>query len=397
MNQNDGCPGNAGNSPQNVTLFALFTAFFRVGLTAFGGPAMIPHIRKLVVERHAWIAEKDFRLGLSICQVIPGATVMQLAAYVGLRLRGLTGSLTAFCGFGLPAFLLIVVLSWLYFQYQDFPVTISAFAGLKVIVLAIILNATIDFSKKYIQALPDVLIAAGAAFGILTHIHPALIILAAMLIGIAIYKDTKEKPHNTATNCNNSNGKNALRLGASLAALLVILWLVSSDLFWLTFRMMRIDLFAFGGGFAALPVMLHEVVTVSGWLSEKTFLDGIALGQITPGPIVITAAFVGFAIKGLLGAMVATIGIFSPSILMLVWAVPHCDRLLGSKYFQRAMRASLATLDGLMAATVVALAMPIGWNISGILLGLCAFIALRFKTDILWVVLVGAVASLVLL
>lgn len=397
MNRNEECPSQTIDSQRNITLFRIFTAFFRVGLTAFGGPAMIPHIRKLVVERHAWVTEKDFRLGLSICQVIPGATVMQLAAYVGLRLHGLIGSLTAFCGFGLPAFLLITGLSWLYFHYQDLPALIPALAGLKVIVLAIILSAAIDFVKKYIRTIPDILIAAGAAAGILVHIHPALIILAAMLIGVAIYRDEKE--HTPKSEAKNMHviGSNALRLGASIAIVLVIMWLLSPDLFWLAFRMMRIDLFAFGGGFAALPVMLHEVVTVTGWLSEKTFLDGIALGQVTPGPIVITAAFVGFAVKGLIGAVAATIGIFSPSILMLVWAVSHCDRLLGSAIFQRAMRASLATLGGLMAATAVALAMPVTWSLSGLLLGLCAFLALRFKIDVLWVILAGVAASLLFL
>ena len=94
-----------------VPLPRLFGAFFRIGLTAFGGPAMIPHIRRLVIDRTGWLPEADFKTGLAVCQAIPGATVAQLAAYAGLRLRGLAGALTAFVGFMLPAVLLITGLS----------------------------------------------------------------------------------------------------------------------------------------------------------------------------------------------------------------------------------------------------------------------------------------------
>ena len=94
--------------------------------------------------------------------------------------------------------------------------------------------------------------------------------------------------------------------------------------------MMKIDLFAFGGGFTSLPLMLHEVVELRGWIDEKTFMNGIALGQVTPGPIVITATFVGYLLYGFWGSVVATLSIFTPSFLMLVIINPFFDRLKAS-------------------------------------------------------------------
>jgi chromate transporter len=108
----------------------------------------------------------------------------------------------------------------------------------------------------------------------------------------------------------------------TLLSVLLVLCLIDRNLFNLATLMMRIDLFAFGGGFASLPLMLHEIVNVRGWMDNKTFMDGIALGQVTPGPIVITSTFVGYMSYGLRGAIVATIAIFTPSLLMVIVVTP---------------------------------------------------------------------------
>ena len=105
----------------------------------------------------------------------------------------------------------------------------------------------------------------------------------------------------------------------------LILYVLHHDLFDLAALMFRIDLFAFGGGFASLPLMLHEVVDVRRWMDYQTFMNGIALGQITPGPIVITAAFVGYILYGPVGGAIATLGIFLPSFLMIIGTVPYYD------------------------------------------------------------------------
>ena len=123
----------------------LFISFFRLGLTAFGGPAMVAHIRELSTERHQWLDHADFKNGVALCQSIPGAIAMQVAAYVGLKVRGIPGALAAYIGFGLPAFILMLILSVLYARCNSLPKFISLFNGLQVIVVAIIFNAICSF------------------------------------------------------------------------------------------------------------------------------------------------------------------------------------------------------------------------------------------------------------
>ncbi|GAB6037933.1 chromate efflux transporter [Fundidesulfovibrio butyratiphilus] len=390
-------PPNGAHAPPKVPLATLFGTFLRLGLTAFGGPAMVWHIRALAAERRRWITEEDFRLGLSLCQMIPGATAMQVAAFVGFRLRGLAGALAAFVGFGLPAFGLITALSFFYFRYQNVGWILATFASLKTVVVAIIASAALDFVRKYTACFMDALIGFGSACGVLLQVPPALIVVAATLLGAVAYGDAPAAACGAQASAPANQRNACFRLLAGLGLLVGLLAAYSTDLAGLALRMMRVDLFAFGGGFAALPMMLHEVVRNAGWLTEKTFLDGIALGQITPGPIVITSAFVGYAVQGVVGAAAAAIGMFAPSITLLVWAVPRCDSLLGSAAFRRALRACLATLGGLMAAMVVVLARPVAWSPANIGLCLCAFGALRLRVDILWVVLGGVGASLGLL
>jgi len=376
----------------HVPLAHLFAAFFHIGLTAFGGPAMIPHIRRLVIDSKGWMTEADFKTGLAVCQAIPGATVAQLAAYVGLRLHGLGGALSAFAAFMLPAFLLITALSGLYFRYQDLPRLLLAFDGLKILVVAIVISAALDFIAKYTRQNLDKLLALGAALAFVAKIHPVVILCCVAVTGMFILPPPALLPPRPTR----ANGFRTpiLFLGGLIAGY-ALLWILRPDLMHLARLMMGVDLVAFGGGFAALPIMLHEVVTRMGWMTQAVFMDGIALGQVTPGPIVLTSAFVGYAQAGLTGATAAAIGIFTPSLLILVWVVPVCDRLLASRLFQKALRASLASLGGLMAAVAAGLGVSLDWTWPGAVLGLTAFAALRRKIDVLWVVLAGTGAWIV--
>lgn len=143
--------------------------------------------------------------------------------------------------------------------------------------------------------------------------------------------------------------------------------------------------------------MLNQVVHVRNWMDSKTFMDGIALGQVTPGPIVITATFVGYQIAGLLGAVIGTIAIFSPSFLMVLITVPYLDRLRNSLLFRRALRGVLASFVGLLLAVTVQFALAASWTSRSVLLALGGFVALRLRIDVLWVVLIAAGVSILLL
>ena len=378
----------------------LFASFLRLGLTAFGGPAMVAYIRDLAVKKRQWLSQETFEDGTALCQSIPGATAMQTAAYVGLRAGGPLGALAAFVGFGLPAFLLMVLLSAAYRQTRDLATVVAAFRGLHVLVIAIIANAAFDFGRKSIRNWRDAFIAAVAALFLGLHGNPMLMIAAAALLGLILYRGLA--PVTVPARAAEVSGPTAygrfllfflLFLAIGLAALA----LLDARLVRLAALMMKVDVFAFGGGFASIPLMLHEVVDRLHWLDAPTFLDGIALGQVTPGPIVITATFVGYQVAGLPGALAGTVGIFAPSFVMGLLAVPQLDRLQHSASVRRALRGALASFIGLLVAVTVQFALAVPWSLPAVLLASATFAALRLKVDILWVVLAGALLSVFLL
>lgn len=180
---------------------------------------------------------------------------------------------------------------------------------------------------------------------------------------------------------------------ALTAVVLSLLFTVDLRLFKLAVLMFRIDLLAFGGGFASVPIMFHEIVDVRRWLDGPTLLNGIALGQITPGPIVITATFIGYFLYGPPGGIVATISVFLPSFLVVVGAAPYYDRLRMSGNFQKANEGILCSFVGLLFSVTVRFAMNVSWDVIRVMLAVAAFVALRLKVKILWVVLIGTIIS----
>ncbi len=385
---------------EGPSLPRLFGSFLRLGITAFGGPAMVAYIRDLAVRKNRWVSPDSFAEGTALCQTIPGATAMQVAAYVGLRARGAMGALASFAGFGLPAFLLMTILSVLYSVSRDIQPVASAFRGLHVIVVALVATAVVTFGRSTIKNWRDAILALGAGAFLYKGGSPILAILLSAGVGTVLYQGI-----NLPVSSFHSDGPagkwHTVRfvLSAVLVGCVVMggLFVFDRRLFDLTALMMKVDVFAFGGGFASVPVMLHQVVDVRHWMDSKTFMDGIAMGQITPGPIVITATFVGYQLAGLLGALAGTVAVFSPSFLMVLITVPYFDRLQHSVLFRKALRGILASFVGLLLAVTVQFAIAVSWTAPTVLIALAAFAALWFKIDILWVVLVGAGLSIFIL
>ncbi|OGP92084.1 MAG: hypothetical protein A2Z19_04655 [Deltaproteobacteria bacterium RBG_16_54_18] len=376
---------------------SLFNSFLRLGFTAFGGPSMVAYMRTMAVEQKRWLDEESFRDGVALCQAIPGATAMQTAAYVGLRARGVSGALVTFVGFGLPAFILMLTFSAFYPSMHTVPAVASAFSGLQAIIVAIVANATVSFGKTALKNWGTIVIAgvAAALFGI--GMNPLLVIVAAALFGLVLNKGQHAAPLVGAPMPSLRTMKPLLLLSAFTAAVFVLLLLIHRQLFDLAVLMLRIDLFAFGGGFAAVPLMFHEIVQVRHWMDSSTFLNGIALGQVTPGPIVITATFVGYMLYGLPGGLVATFAVFSPSFLMVIGVVPYFDRLRASPYFNRVMSAILSSFVGLLLTVTVRFASPVPWDLPHILFFCAALGALLSSVDILWVVLIGTALSIIVM
>ena len=251
--------------------------FQRLGLTAFGGPAMVAYIRDLAVGKKHWLSQECFADGTALCQSIPGATAMQTAAYVGFRARGITGALAAFVGFGLPAFVLMVALSSAYGVSRDLHPVAAAFRGLQVVVVALMANAVVAFGRSSIKNWRDLLLACGAATFLMLRGSPILAIGGSAAVSAVLYVGAN-LPVKPAKAFGEPGGRRVGRLvllGVLTAgAALAVLFVANRQLFDLALVMLKVDLTAFGGGFASVPVMLQQVVDVRKWIDSKTFMDG---------------------------------------------------------------------------------------------------------------------------
>lgn len=380
-------------NPQTPSLVKIFSRFLRLGLTAFGGPAMVAYIRSITVEREKWLDNTTFNNGVALCQALPGATAMQVAAYVGLKIRGLAGAIAAFVGFGLPAFLLMIVLSAFYIQAVAMPPVVSIFRGLQVIIIAIIATAAVTFARMSLKKWVHVAIASIAAVLFFLGVHPILVILSAALLGLAILRGDASSPEPVRKSTTRGLEQGYFILIGLVAAMFLVLFFFQKNLFELAAVMFRVDLFAFGGGFASLPLMYHEVVDAHTWLDSATFLSGIALGQVTPGPIVITATFVGYLVDGAWGGVIATLAIFAPSFLIVVGAEPYFDRMQGSLWFRRAINGILLSFVGLLLSVTIRFVMGISWTWQLALVAAGALVTLLLGGEILWVVIAGVIIS----
>jgi Chromate transport protein ChrA len=263
--------------------------------------------------------------------------------------------------------------------------------------VAIIANATLSFGSTTLKDWKALVIAgiAGVLFGL--SVNPILVILLAALGGSVLMRPQTSSLNHPGFSVHAVPYTRPLAFILAVSALgLLLLLLFNRTLFQLALLMFRIDLFAFGGGFASLPLMLHEIVGVRGWIDSQTFMNGIVLGQVTPGPIVITATFVGYLLGGPLGGIVGTGGIFLPSFVVLVGVSPYFDRLRASPFFNKVIGGVLCSFVGLLLTVTIRFAANVHWDVFHLLLAGSSLTALLLKVDILWVVLAGTIISVVM-
>jgi chromate transporter len=361
---------------------------------------MVAYIRDMAVNKQGWLSQESFKQGVGICQSIPGATAIQAAAYVGLRAGGVWGAIAAYLGFGMPAFVLMTVLSALYLRNRELAMVASIFAGLQVVVAAMVAHAAYSFGRSIVRNWRDLGLGLAVAGFLFFGGNPLVAIGVAALLGPALVGQTikADEEHRPAGKPLAARDlRPALLLTLALLAALALLFAVDRNLFALALMMVKIDCFAFGGGYASVPLMFNEVVSVKQWMTSQTFMDGIALGQTTPGPIVVTATFIGFLRAGLTGAIVATTAIFAPSLIMLIAAVPTFDRIQHKPLFQQAMHGALVSFTGLLLSVALRFTLAIPWEPCRIILALLAVVALWRKVDLLWVILAGIAISAALL
>jgi chromate transporter len=385
-----------------LPLSLLFKRFLKLGATAYGGPAIAQQMKKTVVKEWGWLKEPEFMQGLALCQLIPGATFVQLSTYIGYRLRGIWGAFTCAVAFVIPAFLLLLILSALYFGLGNLWFIQALFKGLGAIVMAIVLNALINFGKPIFKDWKGVLIAAFSFLAFLFRLNTVLVFIlaagAALLLRLSVGKPAPGPSPEGQKSTPQGKGDYPflMALGGLIVVIFVICYFLNAELFSLALTLSKTGALAFGGGFTIIPLIQYEVVDKYQWVNTKEFLDGIAMGQITPGPIMITATFLGFKLSGLWGALMATLAIFSPAFFIVTLLIPRYDRVRGITAVRTMEQGILASFIGMLGLVLYNFGRTTFVDIPTVLFAVGAFIALLKKIDLSYILLTGAILSILL-
>ena len=377
-----------------VSLWQLALVYLQIGVTAFG-PAMASETKKQLVKSRKWVSEEDFVNGLALGQLLPGATFASLTVYIGYKIRGMAGAVVSFFAFLLPPFLLVLLLSHVYFTYGSLTQVNRLFHGLTVIIAALVTNAVLDIGKSAITDIKGAAIALASTGIMLASSNVFLLLVLASIAGIALYyQPLKRQALLVATPLTTNNGnafpfQRFLILAVVLAALAYALsWQpILQQLGWVFFRM---GAFVFGNGFTLIPLIQQEVVNNYHWLSVEDFMVGLALGQVTPGPVLITATFIGYKVAGFNGAVAATLGIFLPSLVLVTITAEIHQKLRHNLWIKAGIKGIVASFTGMMAVVAAGLAQHALLDIPSILIAVATFATLRFsKLETVWVVLGG--------
>jgi len=360
--------------------------------------ALISVVQNEIVERKKLLTHSDMVDGISLATILPGPVAVNVVAYIGYKLRGGLGALVSAVGVILPAFILIVALSAAYFHWGQIPTVNKLFLGFIPAVTAIIVHAAWGMARKAILGVPEFAIAAIACLLLLYKSGfyiTLVIIVSAGLIGWLSFAGF---PRGTAENkpVKKRKGVKLLALNTPLAVapFLALNAGLAVKLF-LTFAGMSVLLF--GGGFVFIPLIEQIVVQEQAWLTHQEFIDAIALGQITPGPILISAAFIGYKVMGLLGATIATVAIFLPPALLMLASAHFLMRARESKAVQAVLRGIRPAVIGMIAAAAWSIGITAVPNWLSAVIFLAALAALlRFRVDVAWIIPSAGLTGLLL-
>jgi chromate transporter len=390
--------GNGEANPVPVSLSTLFGVFFKIACTSFGGyMAMISVVEQEIVERRKLMRHEDMLDGISLATLLPGPVAVNLVTYVGYRLRGGFGALVSAVGAVLPSFVLIVALAIAYFRFGQVPAVSKLFMGFIPAMAAIILSAAWSMSRKAVTGWREGVIAIAAGAGLLAiggFLSTLAIILGSGVLGWLWFRERPTAgaappslPNAPRFNANALLITSAAPLAAFDPGLITQVFTVFAGM----------SVMLFGGGYVFIPLIQEIVVNGQGWVTAREFIDAIALGQITPGPILVSAAFIGLKVAGLAGAVAATIGIYLPPALLMVGSANVLDRIKRSRAIQAALKGVRPAVVGMIFAAsyvVASTAAPV-W-ISVAIFAAALYALLRFKLTPAWIIPVSGALGYVL-
>jgi chromate transporter len=327
--------------------------FLRLGFTAFGGPAAhIAIMEDDVVTRRRWLTRDHFMDMLAATQLVPGPNSTEMAIHVGYVQQGLAGLIVAGVCFIMPAFLIVLAISIAYVAYGALPAVDALFYGIQPIIVAIVVQATYRLGRTAWKTVGfRALGVVALVVALLAPIDPVWVIVAGGLAGLALARVAPPR------NPNGGSGGLAALLALPLSAVPAALWAQAAavaPLWRLALFFLKVGATLLGSGYLLIGYLQNDLVNRFGWLTPRQLVDAVAVGQMTPGPVFTTAAFVGYVIRagasgdvarGVVGAAVCALAIFLPSFVIVGLLGPLMPRLRGSKL-------ASAFLDGVNAAVV---------------------------------------------
>lgn len=394
-------------SRERVSLWSLAWTFLKIGSTAFGGfMALISVVQNYVVERKKLIRHEDMLDGMSLATVLPGPVAVNVVAYVGYRIRGGLGALVCAVAVILPSFILLLGLSYAYFRFGSIPAVNKFFMGFIPAVSAIIVAAAWNMGKKTVNGTPEAILAVAAAgllIGVGGFFMTVSIIIGSGILGWLLFhrgsaKRDAGKEQEKDRKDREGRGKGPLLKDVAslpLAASFLSMNLAAAGKLFVTFAGMSVLLF--GGGYVFIPLIQEIVVDGHGWVTQQEFIDAIALGQVTPGPILISATFIGYKVAGLIGATTATVGIFTPPALLMLLSTRFLDRIKQSDAIQASLRGIRSGVIGMIAAAAFVVGRTAEMNgISLLIFGAAVVALLRFKVEVVWIIPLAGITGLLL-
>ncbi len=382
----------------NPTLSELAAFFLRLGTTAFGGPAAhIAIMEDELVRRRGWISREKFLDMLGASNLIPGPSSSELAIHIGYLLGGWRGLLVAGICFILPAAGMVGALAWAYVHFGKLTAVSGILYGIKPVVIAVVLQALWGLGRtaiktRFIAAVGLISIGLAAC-----GLHPLLLLLIAG--GAVILTEQTIRSGVRTEFAPLSILRSAVRwpksLTAAISAASAAVAPLSLGSLFLVF--LKFGAVIFGSGYVLLAFLRADLVIHRGWLTDAQLIDAIAIGQVTPGPVFTTSTFIGYLLRGIPGAFVATVGIFLPAFLLVAASGPLLPRIRQSKI-------AASFLDGVIIASLALMAL-VSWQLgrasivdvwTAILFAVSLLCLLLFRLNSAWLILVGALAGLLI-